>query len=159
MIVQNNNTEIRRAIPTDAVAILNLLKTLERDMAVNYPLIDDAHTLHWIVRVMQTGVAFVATVSGKIAASVALHPEQFPWNPTHRYLCDQWFAVHPKARNSTIAKDLIGACKSVADEYQAPLVMGAIHGTKPDVKDRFIGMQGFKYMGGNFTYNFGERNG
>lgn len=157
-MIQNNNIEVRRAEPTDAVAILNLLKMLSTDMAVSYPAIDDAHALHWIIRTMQSGIVFVATLKEKIAGSVGLHPEQFPWNPTYRYLCDQWFAVHPKARSTAAAKQLIGACKAIADEFKAPLVMGVMHGAKADLKDRFIGMQGFTYMGGNFTYNFGERN-
>jgi hypothetical protein len=77
--------------------------------------------------------------------------QQWPWNRSSFFLENLHFWVSPKHRKGGVAIKLLQLMKARAKELQMPLsIRVTFSDGAADLKDRFIRMQGFKYLGGTF---------
>ncbi len=93
----------RRAKPTDAVAIFNLLKRQHKETPWVAP-INDAKALLVIVQALRDGRVFLATVDGgkKLIGSVGIVWDE-PWWSDEPEPQDLWWFVLPEYRSTTAA--------------------------------------------------------
>lgn len=153
----NPEVEYRKAIASDAVAIMRLLQTYYKEQALDYPEVDENDCMEWILRVIREGISVAAVYQGRVVGSLGVSVYDFNWNKSRKYLLNEWFTVSPKCRSMGIGRELLKKAKQISDlssknaEQKIPFMLGVISG-KDKRLDRFVEMSGFQYAGGNFAY-------
>jgi GNAT superfamily N-acetyltransferase len=94
---------------------------------------------------------WVAELSGRIVGTLVCSIAQPLWSNLW-LLIDDFFVVDQHFRKHGVAKNLISVAKAFADAKNLPIWFEVNTGGKAELKDRFIDMQGFTYMGGRHLY-------
>jgi GNAT superfamily N-acetyltransferase len=143
--------KIRYANIFDHTEILNrLLRQLET-CPVKYPTYDGAAT-HWVSNVLTNGYCLVAETDNKLVGICGFLLSKFPWNSSFLILNNEWFFVEEAYRKYGIAKKMLEKAKDYSDTSNVPLLMGINNGELIKEKDKFLEINGVKYVGGNFIY-------
>lgn len=140
--------KIRRAQPTDAFLLLQLMKNFLAEISDKYPPVNDADCLNWMLSVINGGGVWVAIVDRKIIGSIGCSVDTFAWNRQAMNVYDEWYYVEPTYRKGyDISKKLIEVAKDHASKAGLPFIF-SINSGKDKRIDRFVEMQGFEYKGG-----------
>jgi hypothetical protein len=140
--------KIRKAKPTDVLALLELMKESHIDAAQPFPPVDDMDCINWILNLINLGGVWIAIVDKKIAGSIGCSVDTFSWNRKSAFVGNEWYYVRPQYRKGyDIAKQLIKIAKQTATEAKLPFIF-SINSGKDKRIDLFVERQGFQYMGG-----------
>ena len=155
MSVQANTVTIRVASQDDASALLDMLREMHEEAAIEMPEINPAKTMMRIVQCIATGLVLVAVVdkTGEIAGSVAIERGN-DWYADSLFFTDLWFFVRKGHRKGTgAARKLIDAVKMTLDKHQpdAALRMGVFYGEDIERTDLFFTRHGFTKAGCYFV--------
>ena len=145
---------LRQASPTDAVAVLKLLKRMHAESPVNLPEVSDAKALIGIVQAMLSGVFMLATdASGKkLIGALGVVRESSWFSDTEEFI-DVGFYVAPEHRATGAAVGLVDAVASMTADRGYPLRIGTWSaGEDADVGlSRWFGQHGFTRAGGIYV--------
>lgn len=92
------------------------------------------------------------TEEGVLVGCLHLHADHFPWNPDIYFLYNALFTVHRDYRKLKIAELLIQKAKKIAEGARLDLHVNVMGMDKVELKDRFVQMQGARYVGGNLIF-------
>lgn len=141
---------IRRATIFDHTEILKLLIQWfeESQIIKGY----DEAACGWLSHMITNELVLVATYENKIIGVMGLRTTQMPWNSKENYIINDFIMVHKDYRTLGAASNLLSKAKEIADSAEMILLIGNNNGDNVELKDRYFLMQGFKYLGGNFSY-------
>lgn len=141
---------IRRARPMDTFPLVLLMKEYLFHLKPARQELNETDCILWLLGVINLGGAWVAIVDKKLVASIGCSVDFMPWNKQDRFVFDEWYYVRPQYRKGYgIAAELIKLAKEQANQAGLPFHFSMNSGTDEKI-DRYISMQGFTYMGGNF---------
>lgn len=147
---------VRFAEPKDIVNIGKLLKDGDSRLTVPYAPVDDVRLHQWILTVIDQGICAVADLSGRVVGVIGASAYQPEWS-TSWAMDVNFFYVLPNFRSAGLEKTLLSAAEGWCDAkekmlgFSIPLLVTINSGDKADVKDRMLGIRGYRYCGGNFT--------
>lgn len=142
--------QIRKATIFDHTEILTLLiKWFEESQVIKG--YDDS-ACGWVSDMITNHLVLVATYEDSIIGVMGLRMTQMPWNSKDHYLISDFIMVDKNYRTVGAAHNLLQRAKEVADNAKMILLIGNNNGDNVELKDRYFLMQGFKYLGGNFSY-------
>lgn len=154
--------QIRRAEPYDVVAVCKFLVDWLRSAAKHYPPAEQDAFTTWVLGCIIEGYVYIAErpnerrsmvgVAGMIAA-------QLPWNKHAFVYRDQFFYVPKAHRNLGVAKKLMTQLQIQASQEGVPLMMSIISGTNVERVDKWYGLSGNDYVGGNFVFGLPDKTG
>jgi len=116
---------------------------------------DDVRSTRTILDVIERGVAAVAIndETGGVVGSVGFAPLQMPWSDVW-FLNAVWYSVDPPLRKNRTALAIVRKAEEIVaglGPNPPRLLMGvAMGGDDAPLKDRFMRMMGFAYLGGQF---------
>ena len=141
---------IRRATIFDHTEILKLLIQWfeESQIIKGY----DEAACGWLSHMITNELVLVATYENKIIGVMGLRTTQMPWNSKENYIINDFIMVHKDYRTLGATSNLLSKAKEIADSAEMILLIGNNNGDNVELKDRYFLMQGFKYLGGNFSY-------
>lgn len=144
---------LRTAKPADAVAVMQAIRPMHEESAIQFPPIVEADALRWIIDVIERGFVVLAEVDGRIVGTLGLRVQTYPWNARVPFLYNTWFYVAPEFRKGGTAAKLLDKAKAAHHQHHGIGVLVDIT-TAVDAarKDRFMAAMGFTYMGGLFAY-------
>lgn len=126
-----------------------------KDVDWNVPPPDYAHVLGYtLVLARQNRVGVASLPNGQAIGIIAIDIFNWPWNPSAHYCENVHFWVHPDHRKSGAAIQLATWYKEYAQSIGLPARFTVTFDNPADgeFKERFIRMQGFKKIGGNFIF-------
>jgi len=141
---------VRLAEPRDIVNITKLLREGYLQTMTRYAPIDEVRAYAWILNVIDTGVAAVADMDGRIIGALGASPFQPGWSKEW-WLDGEFLYVLPQFRDLHLHAKLLRAVEGWADAHNAPVILSIQSGDRSLVKDRMMQMQGWSYVGGQFT--------
>lgn len=106
----------------------------------------------WVSDMITNALVLVATYEDKIIGTMGLRITQMPWNSKENYIISDFIMVNKEYRTVGAAHNLLQRAKEVADNAKMILIIGNNNGDNVELKDRYFSMQGFKYLGGNFSH-------
>lgn len=106
----------------------------------------------WVSDMITKALVLVATYEDKIIGTMGLRITQMPWNSKENYIISDFIMVNKEYRTVGAAHNLLQRAKKVADNAKMILIIGNNNGDNVELKDRYFSMQGFKYLGGNFSH-------
>lgn len=147
---------IRKAVPTDVVALLKLFKEITSESPIyNNP--DDADCIQWFLNVIAVQGAWVAVSNRKIVGSIGCLVDYKPWNHQEQFVYNCWYHVSREYRKGyRISAELLSVARNTAHEAGLPFHL-SINSAIDKRTDRFIRMQGFTYEGGGFVSSLALR--
>ena len=148
--------EIRPARYDDIIDVEACLVRAREEMDFDIPEHEVPFALHNLLHQVEAGFLIVAEDAGYIVGVIALVPHHHPWNRTQKFLVNEHFFVDPDYRKGGTAKHLLDAAKVRADELNMPLRIDLIGGGDRQAKDRFMELNGFRFLGGQFLYERGR---
>lgn len=145
---------IKRATILDHSEILSLLIEWFQDSQIikGY----DSTACRWVADMITNHLILAAVYDEKIIGVMGLRTTLMPWNSSNYYLISDFIMVNRDYRDVGAASNLLTRAKEVADEIKMILLIGNNNGDNVDLKDRYFSMQGFNYLGGNFSYSGGQ---
>lgn len=149
---------IRRATIGDHTGILNCLVKMLDELTDIYPGPNNAIST-WINKNLVSGYVLVAEHNGKIIGTFAGSIVFFPWNDEMKILNEEWFFVDKDYRKGGIGIKIIDTVKEFANLHKISVKFDVMCDRDAEKKDRFFEMKGMTYLGGNFIYGMGVRNG
>lgn len=148
--------EVRLAEPKDVVNIGKILKEADSRLTTPYAPVDDVRLHQWILSVIDAGICAVADLSGRIVGVIGASAYQPEWS--RGWAMDVGFYyVYPQFRGAGLEKTLLDAIEGWCDGKaraigaDIPLLVTINSGERPEVKDRMMGIRGYRYCGGNFA--------
>jgi GNAT superfamily N-acetyltransferase len=148
--------KVRFAEPKDIVNIGKVLKDGDSRLTVPYAPVDDVRLHQWILEVIDQGICAVADLSGRIVGVIGASAYQPKWS--REWAMDvEIYYIMPTFRGAGLEKALLSAVEGWCDAkarilgVRIPLLVTINSGEKPEVKDRMLGIRGYRYCGGNFT--------
>lgn len=149
---------IRTAQPVDAVKIMQAIRPMMDEAAIEFPPVIEAEAIHWIVNTIANGHVLVAEMTGRMIGSLGLAVRTYPWNSRAPFLYNAWFYVHPKFRAGGTAKHLIDKAKAFAAAHDnAAILIDITTAVEAERKDRFMKAMGFTYCGGLFAFGLDKQ--
>lgn len=149
--------EIRKANMFDHTAVLKLLiEWFEESQVINGY---DKSASCWLSNLInsENSVVFLAEHEGKVIGSIGIRKTLMPWNSQSWFLVSDFIMTDKEHRSIGVAEKLMKASKDLSDSEGIPLLIGHMTGTHAELKDKFLQMKGFTYLGGNLSYfNQGE---
>ena len=143
---------IRKAGPEDFSAIFSLVSRWHDGTLL--PMFEVKASMTWLTKTMSNGCVFVAEHEGVIIGSISGSGMLLPWNDSVWILNCQWMYVEPESRGGGTTTALITRLKEFVDEHSTPLIISINEGHDTGLKDRFMKICGFEYLGGTFAYGF-----
>lgn len=99
-------------------------------------------------------VAVDASHNDKIVGCLILDHHYWPWNRKEWFLVNDHYWVDPKHRTGGIAAKFLACAKRCATETGRRVILDlSFGGIDAELKDRFVRMQGFEYVGGRFSFS------
>ncbi len=145
--------EIRPGRALDACNIVRLFQHFQAESTIIYPPVNDLDALRWVIDVMSTGDLIVAeTDAGRIVGAIGLVPRQWEWNAESWYMRASFYQVLAQFRKGGTGKALLDGAHAIAKSRNVQMVVGVMTADENvDKKERFFGMNGMHYCGGNFV--------
>lgn len=142
--------DIRRATIFDHSEVLSLLIEWfdESQIIKGY----DEAACTWVSNMITNHLVLVAEYEDRIIGVMGLRITQMPWNSKDYYIISDFIMVDKDYRTFGAAHNLLKSAKETADKAEMILLIGNNNGDNVELKDRYFSMQGFKYLGGNFSY-------
>jgi GNAT superfamily N-acetyltransferase len=141
----------RSARAGDLSNIHRLLQAEQKILALPYPFIDDNRLALYLANALNFGAIWVAELSGRVVGTLVCSGVTPGWSKV-TLLINDFFVVDEHFRKHGVAVNLIKKAKAFSEEKRLPLWFEVSTGGKPELKDRFIQMQGLDYMGGRFLH-------
>lgn len=113
----------------------------------------------WVTETITAPNCFVliAEHEKNIVGCVGVRQTEMPWSSKQQFLITDFLMIRKNARKTGAADKLIEDLKQYSNNTGLVLMMGHITGTDAELKDKFLQMKGFKYLGSNLAYlNKGE---
>ena len=143
---------IRSADAEDLSNVYRLMLHWHENVGIEFPPVNPQTTIAWITNTMIGGRLIVADRAGRIVGALGLTETGFPWNVEARCLQSEFFFIRPEFRKKGVAAAMVEAAKAIGAARSMPLLMSVTSGTNVDKLDRFFGIKGGIYAGGNFVY-------
>lgn len=141
-----------KATYKDHTSLVHLLLQWLGETAIKDFPKDCNHSGVWIADLIAKHLVLIATLGDKLIGAIALRFGYLPWNNEVPILFNEFLMTDKKYRKTGVTDKLIQAAKDFADTSKMFLMVGHFSGTDPELKDRFIKMRGFKYIGANYVY-------
>ena len=144
--------KVRAADAEDLSNVYRLMMSWHDSAGIAYPPVEPAHTIAWITNTLINGRLVVADRAGRIVGVLGMSEKGFPWNDHAKHMQTEFFFVLPGFRKKGVAAALVDAAKIIAAGKGMPLMMSITAGANADKVDRFVGIKGGIYAGGNFVF-------
>lgn len=144
--------QIRQGVFEDLFGIVQLLHEVLPETEFPIPDYDQAFAYAQILNFIKGQAVWVAVCDGRVVGVAILSPARRWFTNAFHFLENQEFAIHPDFRAGRTASKLIDKMKGAADTAGVPLVIRITSGNRAEIKDRFMGQEGFTYLGGNLLY-------
>lgn len=150
------NHKVRKAKPTDAFHLLQMMKDYLNETNLPYPPVEDMSFLEWALPLIKMGSVWVAVADKRIVGSIASNADRFRWNDGAAFMFNEWFYVRPDYRKGgKIARELLAEVKKQASQAKVPYVMGITSGDRR--VSAFIERNGFEFTGSTGTFWTGKK--
>ncbi len=156
-VAQTAFASVEAAVCADAFGILETLKLALASSEAQYPEPDMPYAVQALLDLIAQGLVAVARGSGRqrIVGCIVLDVARWPWvhpqNQAGQHLYNQHLWVEPRYRRGGVAQRLLSFAKEVADQrgLECQIDISSLS-DDADLRDRFVRISGFTYMGGKF---------
>lgn len=144
---------VTRAQPRHVVTILDLMRQVHGEGNEMYPPLQYEFAVPSLALLINNHVVLTAWADKRLVAVMLLEKVRTFWNADRWTLSNTWFTVHPDFRKGGLAEHLVKSAKQAAQDLGLPLLIDIMSDEFPELKDRFVKMQGLKYVGGKFFWS------
>lgn len=149
--MSNRQVEVREAAYEDVFQIRDAIEAARGLSDIALPPVEYPWAVQYTLDLIRDRLVFVAAVDREVVGVIIGAVCHWPWNRDAKFIENIHFWVAAKHRKGGTGVKLLRALKARAQELQMPLsIRVTFSDGAADTKDRFLRMQGFKYIGGTF---------
>ena len=151
--MSNRTVEVRAARYDEVFQIRDTINEARLTSDIPLPEVEEPWAIQYTLDLIRFGFVWVAVTDKQVVGVAIVNKLHWQWNRGAFFLENSHFWVLPKHRKGGTAIRLLQCMKDRAKELGLPLSVRITHSDgAADTKDRFLKMQGLKYLGGTFWF-------